>query len=147
MNYKQVVYGRTITIQVQCPECETWQFQDKKCCDCDAILDGELVKKPIEYRSPLQTWRDKVSSNTKEYVFQRDEFVCQYCGIWCYDSWVQNSKSVTIDHIIPIKMGGNNKVDNLITSCMKCNITKNDRVFESFEQAREFILKEKTNGN
>ena len=142
MNYKQVIFGRTITIQVQCPNCEIWQFQDesKICCDCDTLLNEDLTRKPTEYRTELSNWRDKVSGNTKEIVFQRDEFNCQYCGVWCYDSWIQNPKSVTIDHIIPVKMGGNNKVENLITCCRNCNLTKNDRVFETFEQAREYIL-------
>lgn len=42
---------------------------------------------------------------------------CSYC---------LSSQSGTIDHIVPIAIGGNSRWDNLTASCKSCNSSKND---------------------
>ena len=42
---------------------------------------------------------------------------CSYC---------LSSQSGTIDHIVPIALGGNSRWDNLTASCKSCNSSKND---------------------
>ena len=60
-------------------------------------------------------------------VFDRDNFTCQYCG----RSPKKDKKVVLhIDHKIPKKKGGNDKIDNLITSCAECNLGKSDLLLE-----------------
>lgn len=48
-------------------------------------------------------------------VFKRDSFCCQYCGAKTPNVVLE------IDHILPINSGGNNVIDNLVTSCFDCN--------------------------
>lgn len=51
----------------------------------------------------------------KELVFLRDNFVCQYCI-------VQFPRSrLTLDHVIPRKLGGRTKWENVATACDDCN--------------------------
>lgn len=71
-------------------------------------------------------------------AFKRDAFTCQYCG----------AKSpvvvLEIDHIDPISKGGDNRLDNLITSCFDCNRGKSDRLLSAVPEAvsqRAEILK------
>ena len=52
---------------------------------------------------------------TKENVFKRDGFKCQYCG---------TRKELTIDHLIPKAKGGKTSWNNLVTACKKCNSKK-----------------------
>lgn len=54
-------------------------------------------------------------------VFKRDSFKCQYCGI------TPNQEILQVDHIVPVAEGGENDIDNLITSCQPCNIGKGAR--------------------
>jgi 5-methylcytosine-specific restriction endonuclease McrA len=54
---------------------------------------------------------------SKENVFKRDGFQCQYCG---------NQKDLTLDHLIPKAKGGKTSWNNLVTACKKCNSTKGD---------------------
>lgn len=54
---------------------------------------------------------------TRQNVFKRDNFNCQYCGI---------SRDLTLDHVIPKSKGGRSSWDNLITACRRCNTRKGD---------------------
>ncbi|MCK5610983.1 HNH endonuclease [Candidatus Pacearchaeota archaeon] len=59
--------------------------------------------------------RKSLSKKIRFEVFKRDGFVCQYCG---------NSPPsiiLEVDHIKPVKDGGENEIDNLLTSCFDCN--------------------------
>ena len=55
-------------------------------------------------------------------IFKRDNFTCQYCGRNVKNDGVK----LHCDHIKPRNSGGLNNIDNLITSCMECNIGKSD---------------------
>lgn len=48
-------------------------------------------------------------------VFKRDGFRCMYCG--------ERPPAVVlvVDHVVPVKEGGTNEIDNLLTSCQTCN--------------------------
>jgi 5-methylcytosine-specific restriction endonuclease McrA len=52
---------------------------------------------------------------TRENVFKRDGFKCQYCGA---------SKELTIDHLVPKAKGGKSSWSNLVTACKRCNSLK-----------------------
>jgi 5-methylcytosine-specific restriction endonuclease McrA len=144
MRFKNVFFGKTKTLQIECPNCKTWQFLSNKCCECYSklsdILDEE--KRP-EYRSEVDTKRCNVSLGRKRKVYKRDDYTCQYCGVYCFDSWVNNPKALTIDHCMPITGGGSSNIDNLVTCCRECNITKSNKRFSTFEEAREYIKKQR----
>jgi len=59
-------------------------------------------------------------------IFKRDKFRCQYCG----RNPREDKCKLVIDHIIPKARGGEDKVDNLITSCKECNLGKRDFLLE-----------------
>lgn len=54
---------------------------------------------------------------TRQNVFKRDNFECQYCG---------TRKDLTLDHVIPSSKGGAHSWTNLVTACKKCNARKGD---------------------
>mgnify|MGYP003139301238 CR=1 FL=1 len=66
--------------------------------------------------------RKPISKKLRFEVFKRDSFKCQYCG--------QDAPDVilNVDHINPVKNGGNNSITNLITSCFGCNSGKSARL-------------------
>ncbi|OGJ13379.1 hypothetical protein A3K82_00630 [Candidatus Pacearchaeota archaeon RBG_19FT_COMBO_34_9] len=49
-------------------------------------------------------------------VFERDNFTCQKCKIQD-----QTARILEAHHIIPLVMGGNDNIDNLITLCNDCH--------------------------
>ncbi len=66
--------------------------------------------------------RPHVKLNKQE-IFRRDSFTCQYCG--------RKSDDLTLDHVIPRRLGGKHSWDNLVTACRGCNHRKGGRMAES----------------
>lgn len=54
-------------------------------------------------------------------VCERYDGVCLCCG---------ESKSLTIDHVIPLALGGENSIDNIQPLCGPCNIRKGAKVID-----------------
>lgn len=59
---------------------------------------------------------------TRENVFQRDGYICQYCGIQF------EPRQLNIDHVIPRDKGGPTTWDNVVTSCVACNSRKGNKL-------------------
>lgn len=51
----------------------------------------------------------------REFIFKRDNYKCLRCG---------KQFDLTVDHIKPIHLGGDNKLSNLQTLCKSCNSYK-----------------------
>lgn len=54
---------------------------------------------------------------TRQNIFKRDGFECQYCG---------NEENLTIDHVVPRSKKGKSTWKNLVTACKTCNSVKGD---------------------
>jgi len=59
---------------------------------------------------------------TRKEVFRRDNYTCQYCG--------KRSAELTIDHVIPKHLGGEQVWENIVTACPRCNHLKGGRKLE-----------------
>ena len=55
---------------------------------------------------------------SKQNVFLRDEYVCQYCGIDV------TRRTATLDHVLPTSHGGRTTWENCTTACGECNAKK-----------------------
>ena len=62
-------------------------------------------------------------------VMKRDEYLCRYCNDW----------ADCVDHILPHSYGGTNDDGSLVASCSFCNKAATDKVFDSFEEKREYL--------
>ena len=49
-------------------------------------------------------------------VFHHDGYKCQYCGL--------ETRSLTLDHIIPRSRGGPHSWENVVSACIPCNHRK-----------------------
>jgi 5-methylcytosine-specific restriction endonuclease McrA len=59
---------------------------------------------------------------TRKNVITRDRGRCQYCG---------GSKGpMTVDHVVPKRLGGREAWENLVCACTRCNNRKGDRTPE-----------------
>jgi 5-methylcytosine-specific restriction endonuclease McrA len=59
---------------------------------------------------------------TKREVLRRDNYTCQYCG--------QRSAYLTVDHIVPRRLGGEHSWENLVAACPTCNHRKGARTLD-----------------
>jgi 5-methylcytosine-specific restriction endonuclease McrA len=67
---------------------------------------------------------------TKREILRRDNNTCQYCG--------QRSTHLTVDHVVPRRLGGMYAWDNLVAACPSCNHRKGGR---TLEQAQMHLLR------
>ena len=56
---------------------------------------------------------------SKRNILRRDGQQCQYCGV--------RHKAMTVDHIVPRRLGGPATWENLVCACAACNSKKGDR--------------------
>jgi len=80
------------------------------CYDIPSIIRLLMVVKVTH------VWKMQLS---KQNVIKRDRGVCQYCG--------STEGSMTVDHVIPRTLGGNDGWDNLVCACAACNNKKGGR--------------------
>lgn len=59
-----------------------------------------------------------VSKRTRFEVLRRDNYTCRYCGASAPDV------ELTVDHVVPVALGGTDNPDNLVTACRDCNAGK-----------------------
>lgn len=57
-------------------------------------------------------------------VYTRDGFRCQYCGT------KRTMKHLNYDHVIPSSKGGKTVWENIVTSCIPCNLNKANKTPE-----------------
>ncbi len=59
---------------------------------------------------------------TRRELFRRDNYTCQYCG--------KQKPDLTMDHVIPRHLGGQQSWDNIVTACAECNHMKGGRTVQ-----------------
>ncbi|WP_269524411.1 HNH endonuclease [Coraliomargarita parva] len=59
---------------------------------------------------------------TRQNLFERDNYRCQYCG----NNFEEHQ--LNMDHVIPRDQGGRTSWENIVTSCIKCNSRKANRL-------------------
>lgn len=95
-------------------------------------------------------------------VWNRDSWHCRYCLAPVFFSpalkeldrlspghsyYHRNNKSgqmlplllwtwASVDHLVPVALGGTNALDNLVTACWRCNLDKRDRAQDQSPQTQ-----------
>jgi 5-methylcytosine-specific restriction endonuclease McrA len=64
--------------------------------------------------------RASISKDMREWILQRDNFICQYC----------KGEADIADHVIPSSKGGKGNPDNLVAACWSCNSRKRNRTID-----------------
>lgn len=75
--------------------------------------DGGLARTQRASRDMPSDWLD-----IREAVFERDRYGCVYCG---------SGRDLHCDHVHPVARGGGHEMENLVTSCSTCNLSKGSK--------------------
>lgn len=59
-----------------------------------------------------------VSKRVRFEILRRDNHACRYCGATAPDV------KLTVDHVVPVALGGSDDPSNLVTACAPCNSGK-----------------------
>ena len=73
-----------------------------------------------------KTGRSRIHRTTRAEIYARDSLTCQYC--------LQEfaAEALTIDHVVPLALGGVDEPINYVTCCTICNQRKADRPLFDF---------------
>lgn len=63
-------------------------------------------------------------------IYLRDGCACVWCG-----AAVEDGARLTLDHIRPVALGGDNEASNLVTACHRCNSSRGKRSVPVFARA------------
>ena len=77
----------------------------------------------------------QISGVVQQKIWARDKFQCMYCGR------KMGEVQLTVDHFVPLELGGENKPSNYISACRKCNKRKADQSPEAYLGEKYFGVK------
>jgi 5-methylcytosine-specific restriction endonuclease McrA len=72
-------------------------------------------------------------------ILERDNHVCQYCGLDGRASF-ENALVMRVDFVVPRARKGKKEPANLVACCTPCNTIKGTKVYRSFDEAKKFVL-------
>lgn len=78
-----------------------------------------------------------MSSSLRWSVFSRDGFTCRYCGAQAGQEGVE----LAVDHVVSVAEGGDDRIDNLATSCRKCNGGKGAKSLKAAPTSDEVVAR------
>ncbi len=94
----------------------------------DILHENSLILRTVsrEFRSPsVVRLRSHVKRPhpqlrlSRRSILARDGYRCQYCG--------HSGHDLTVDHVVPKRLGGATSWENLVCCCKKCNTRKGDK--------------------
>lgn len=67
--------------------------------------------------------------NGRSKIFKKTDYHCWYCGVYLNS---KKSSTRTIDHQLPVSKGGETVENNLVPSCVTCNVTKDNMTLDDY---------------
>ncbi len=115
----------TVSCSVQYRRPKQKMIDMRKCCFCGNDYEKTKQTGAKYCSSDCASLAKKLSDamrekNTRMSIFNRDNHKCVYCN----RSPIEHDVVLQVDHIIPLAKGGSSTVDNLVTSCSECNVSK-----------------------
>ena len=84
-----------------------------------------ILQSKLSMASFAKEQRALMTSKLRQYIKERDDFTCKFCGNSIYK---EPNLLLEIDHIIPVAKGGVTEENNLQTLCWKCNRSKSAKI-------------------
>ena len=77
-----------------------------------------MKQKPTQQSDPPVSTTRQISKRLRFEILKRDKFRCIYCGRAAPDVILH------VDHVVPVKSGGETEQLNLASACRDCNLGK-----------------------
>lgn len=100
----------------------------RTCPDCLQIRKRERTRAGGDYRKRARRAGVKYEYINRQAIFERDGWRCHLCWLKV-DQRLEypHPRSVSLDHIIPMSLGGGHTRENVATSHLECNLGKSNR--------------------
>lgn len=135
----KAVYKKEHTVERKCKICGAsfYCLDTESKATCSKECSNKLKHSSRDKRIPSD---QKVDNILLPRLFNRDRGICYLCGAVCdWDDWrVADSGNKypgdsypTIDHVVPISLGGLDSWENVRLACWKCNHEKGASIVNS----------------
>ncbi len=120
-----------------------WPWVQGECASCGDQFTRKGAVSPycskrcsIRERSRARRAGGRTTSTVyRGRIFDRDQWRCQLCRKKVKrDAVVPHPKAPTLDHILPLSVGGTDESGNLQLACFRCNSIKSGGTIGGFEQ-------------
>ena len=107
----------------ECPICGCFFYEGKIHCSEDCSAEArkhyDNTKKRRRY---IKSWTPESKTISLRKLYERDDGVCWLCGERCnYDAGTNDNDYPSIDHVVPIAMGGKDEWKNIRLAHRYCN--------------------------
>ena len=112
-----------------CDSCGDPVGQSRRLCDeCQRVSHRERRYRDKKRRAALKRGAAVVESVSLRQVASRDRFLCGLCGRRVkMTAGVPHPLAPTVDHVVPLSVGGDHSMANVQLAHFRCNYTKSDR--------------------
>lgn len=113
-----------------CETCgEDWKTRNPEGRFCSMECYGESL------RGDGPASRPHISMTVRQHVYDRDGWQCQLCGGDVAMTWQPTDpERPSLDHIVPVSVGGDDAPENLQLAHLSCNVQKGARSWGAGEQ-------------
>ncbi len=82
---------------------------------------AERTASEQEFKFPPSDRDDESRRANRTTAYERDGYICRFCQKQL------TRLTATLDHVKPLAEGGDNSLENLVTSCLDCNTKRNKK--------------------
>lgn len=113
------------------------EYRDKRSVFCSVTCAKHYANKHGKYKRKAMILGAYVAPVSATMIYQRDHGICQLCGrkVRVNAKW-PNMMCASLDHIIPLSMGGSHEPKNVQLAHFLCNMRKSNGTTERGEQLR-----------
>ena len=129
MRVRRAARGRDLLPARECMGCgKTWSPTSPGIFCCSRACTNVMR---YGSGSELKVGRHTVSPATRLRIYERDNWTCYLCGFPVDRIAVPpDLEAPTLDHVVPLRSGGSNEVENLKTAHFYCNCVKGAKSLE-----------------
>ena len=91
---------------------------------------GVTAKNGSSWKNRCEELEKEFPDDVREQVYKKCHGHCAYCGC------LLDYKDMQVDHVIPLRVGGNDDISNMLPACRSCNHYK---AALDLEQFREYV--------
>ena len=129
-----------------CQNCQTWAIiiENRILC-CDESIESEKMSKRYKRMAEGALKRKRPKDSVIKAMLSLQNNRCFYCGIPFGTPYLHPKQKkirltrLCLDHLVPFKYSQNNKEINFVCSCNICNSIKYDLVFQTVEEACDYV--------
>lgn len=138
-----VLFGNVSIPKAYCPFCkhEAFIIMGRYAC-CDASAEGFVPSRFIRESIP-EARRKLPPMAERRRILALQGVRCFYCNVPFGSEVLRHGVPITIsihwDHQLPFAYAQNNKTTNFVAACHVCNALKSSKLFQTVEEAVEFL--------